>query len=615
MKKVITNKKRVLSIVLSLLMIVSVISFPKLTAKADGVDDFIGRCYKVTLGRDADSDGYAYWRDILVNRKQDGSVVAHGFMFSPEYIDKNTPNEQYVKDLYMLFMGREPEQSGYDYWCEKIANGESREQIFAGFANSKEYYDLCYGYGITAGYYTADYGIQQVNGVNLFVERMYQTSLDRLGDQNGQNDWVQALLEGRITGIECARCFVQSPEFINKGLSNEEYLKSLYRAFMGREYDQGGLDYWLENMNNGYTRDEVFAGFANSPEFEGICNFYGIIRGDYTPTDIGNKNEQEVNKKKIKKIKSVGEHYGYYWWNETEYDINGNIIENQGYDYYEQDFYSEYDVQYDGYHNKGKYDNEGRLLEWMNIDQEGNVYNWEKNVYDKYGDVVRNYYLNSDGTIRWGTVATSGIENGIKVKDFFYYQDENDPEYDGKLAYTKEYEYNSNGNRIKETEYDSDGIIKNCIEYYDNGIKKSNIWYSDGSYSSVREYDINGNLTKEAYYSDGQINYWFDREYDSNNNLIHQKAYNSDGSYRSNIEYSYDKFGFETVVGYNEDGSIYTYSVGNYDEESNVVTIITYTGDGRLWYWEEYQLNDNYDIIAYNKSSSDWYTQEIEYFE
>ena len=123
---------------LSLLMIVSVISFPKLTAKADGVDDFIGRCYKVTLGRDADSDGYAYWRDILVNRKQDGSVVAHGFMFSPEYIDKNTPNEQYVKDLYMLFMGREPEQSGYDYWCEKMANGETREQIFAGFANSKE---------------------------------------------------------------------------------------------------------------------------------------------------------------------------------------------------------------------------------------------------------------------------------------------------------------------------------------------------------------------------------------------------------------------------------------------------------------------------------------------
>ena len=293
------KKKRFLrgvSVILSLLMVISVISFPTLRAKADGVDDFIGRCYKVTLGRDADADGYAYWRDILVNRKQDGSVVAHGFLFSPEYINKKTSNEQYIKDLYMLFMGREPEKSGYDYWCEKMANGASREQIFAGFANSKEYYDLCYGYGITAGYYSADYGIQQVNGVNLFVERMYQTSLGRLGDQGGQNDWVQALLEGRITGVECARCFVQSPEFINKGLSDEDYLKSLYRAFMGREYDQGGLDYWLDKMNNGYTRDEVFAGFANSPEFERICANYGITRGTYSAKDIGIKKYIEIKK-------------------------------------------------------------------------------------------------------------------------------------------------------------------------------------------------------------------------------------------------------------------------------------------------------------------------------
>ena len=287
--------KSAISLFVALFLVFSIIPFSTIYAKADGVDDFIGRCYKVTLGRDADADGYAYWRDILVNRKQDGSVVAHGFLFSPEYIDKQTPPEQYVKDLYMLFMGREPEQAGYDYWCEKMANGETREQIFAGFANSKEYFDLCYGYGITAGYYTADYGIQQVNGVNLFVERMYQTSLGRLGDQGGQNDWVQALLEGRITGIECARCFVQSPEFINKGLSDEAYLKSLYKAFMGREYDDGGLAYWLANIKNGYTRDEVFAGFANSPEFEGICNFYGIIRGDYTPTDIGTYNPDNPN--------------------------------------------------------------------------------------------------------------------------------------------------------------------------------------------------------------------------------------------------------------------------------------------------------------------------------
>ena len=32
---------------------------------------------------------------------------------------------------------------------------------------------------------------------------------------------------------------------------------------------------WVGRLEAGYTRDEIFAGFANSNEFQSICNDYG----------------------------------------------------------------------------------------------------------------------------------------------------------------------------------------------------------------------------------------------------------------------------------------------------------------------------------------------------
>lgn len=80
-------------------------------------------------------------------------------------------------------MGREPDQAGYDYWCEKIASGMTREQVFAGFGNSLEFNQTCSNYGITAGYYTEDIDAGRLNALNLFVGRMYTTTLGRTAEQ------------------------------------------------------------------------------------------------------------------------------------------------------------------------------------------------------------------------------------------------------------------------------------------------------------------------------------------------------------------------------------------------------------------------------------------------
>ena len=131
---------RVISVLLSLLMVISVIFLPILKANADGsagtLDDFVERCYTVTLDRHSDASGFADWKGQLLNGKAVGIEVAYGFLFSPEYTKKNKTNTEYVRDLYTLFMGRDPDEKGFNDWMNKLDEGASRLDVFAGFANS-----------------------------------------------------------------------------------------------------------------------------------------------------------------------------------------------------------------------------------------------------------------------------------------------------------------------------------------------------------------------------------------------------------------------------------------------------------------------------------------------
>ena len=59
--------------------------------------------------------------------------------------------------------------------------------------------------------------------------------------------------------------------------SNAEYIKVLYRTFLGREYDIQGFYDWLGKLDsNKMTRDQVLQGFSNSPEFRKIMKEYGL---------------------------------------------------------------------------------------------------------------------------------------------------------------------------------------------------------------------------------------------------------------------------------------------------------------------------------------------------
>ena len=250
---------------------------------------FVTRFYQECLSREPDSEGLSGWVNYLVTGQLSGAGVAYGFVFSQEFIARGVSNEEYLTILYRAFFNREPDSGGYSGWLGYLNAGKSRAWVLAGFINSQEFKNLCATYGINPGSIDADSGADTTQ-IAAFVTRFYQECLSRDPDSAGLNGWVDSLRTGAKTGADVAYGFVFSDEFIARGVSNEEYLTILYRAFFNREPDSGGYSGWLDYLNTGKSRAWVLAGFVNSKEFKELCSRYGI-----SPGNINISNEEGIN--------------------------------------------------------------------------------------------------------------------------------------------------------------------------------------------------------------------------------------------------------------------------------------------------------------------------------
>ena len=74
--------------------------------------------------------------------------VANGFIYSQEFINKNTTNDKYLTILYKAFFDRGPDQTGFDAWSAELNSGKDRGYVLNGFLGSQEFIKLCNDYGI-----------------------------------------------------------------------------------------------------------------------------------------------------------------------------------------------------------------------------------------------------------------------------------------------------------------------------------------------------------------------------------------------------------------------------------------------------------------------------------
>lgn len=122
-----------------------------------------------------------------------------------------------------------------------------------------------------------------------FVERFYNTVLERESDTEGLNYWTQELISNSSAGADIARGFIFSEEFSNRNSSNQDFVAVLYRAFFDRDYDIEGFNNWIQHLENGISRYAILDGFLYSLEFEILCKEYAIVAVLDNSTQIANE--------------------------------------------------------------------------------------------------------------------------------------------------------------------------------------------------------------------------------------------------------------------------------------------------------------------------------------
>jgi len=103
---------------------------------------YLTQIYNASFKRLPDPDGLWNWISNFSSGKDDERAVASSFLASAEFKERygeDVSNESYVNTLYINVLGRDYDQTGYDYWLSNLNNGvETKYELLLGFSESLE---------------------------------------------------------------------------------------------------------------------------------------------------------------------------------------------------------------------------------------------------------------------------------------------------------------------------------------------------------------------------------------------------------------------------------------------------------------------------------------------
>ena len=233
----------------------------------------------------------------------------------------DTP-EYFVRQHYLDFLGREPDESGFNFWSDQILScGSDAACIERRTINVSAAYFLSIEFqqtgGLVNGLYRVGYGVRpqfaefmpdtravaqdvvvgrdgwqaklEANKqafVTAFVNRpAFRTAFDSLSNEDyvatlishtgvtftsGERDaLVSGLLRGTMTRADVLRSLADNQRFVNAKF-NETFVMMEYFGYLRRDPDESGYAFWLNKLNefNGnFEHAEMVKAFLVSAEY------------------------------------------------------------------------------------------------------------------------------------------------------------------------------------------------------------------------------------------------------------------------------------------------------------------------------------------------------------
>ncbi len=198
----------------------------------------------------------------------------------------DTP-EYYVRQHYLDFLGREPDESGFNFWSDQILEcgtdnqciERRRENVSAAYFLSIEFQQTG---GLVDGLYRASYGVRP-----NFAEFMPDTRAVAQGVVVGQDGW-QAKLQANKEAFVAAFANRSAFHAAFDSLSNEDYVATLINH-TGVAFTAGERDALVSGLANGtLTRAAVLQSIAENQGFINakfkdafvMMEYFGYLRRD-----------------------------------------------------------------------------------------------------------------------------------------------------------------------------------------------------------------------------------------------------------------------------------------------------------------------------------------------
>ena len=106
-----------------------------------------------------------------------------------------------------------------------------------------------------------------------FVWVLYEYLFQREYDEEGFNYWVNEIKNGKTAAYVAKYFFLNSKEIKESNLSDEDFIRKIYKALLNRDVEKEGLEYWLKELGEkGVPRTELFNYVIFSEEFQNLCN-------------------------------------------------------------------------------------------------------------------------------------------------------------------------------------------------------------------------------------------------------------------------------------------------------------------------------------------------------
>jgi uncharacterized protein (DUF1800 family) len=184
---------------------------------------------------DTDGDGIpdsVETRDGLLVGVRDNDLFADGKLFAM----------QQFRD----FLGREGDSAGVSYWQTRLdTNAVTRAQMAEEFLASAEFQNRI-----------------------APVVRLYFAFYNRIPDTAGLTYWIGEFQARGLTPV--ANAFATAPEFVATygQLTNDQFVRMIYRNLLGRDAEAAGLAYWRGELDAGrVTRGAAMVAFSESAEY------------------------------------------------------------------------------------------------------------------------------------------------------------------------------------------------------------------------------------------------------------------------------------------------------------------------------------------------------------